>query len=109
VKSPALAADKFATDVLNASLTLMSILVAVIVVLAVEYKHAESDATLAGAIYPCVIATTGASVAAGIIAVLALLHLRLGVVPVNLLVWFFAILIVAMVIGVVWIEHVLVG
>jgi integral membrane sensor domain MASE1 len=67
---------KFATDMLNASLTLLTILVAVITVLVVEYKRVYSDPTIAEPIYNAVMGTTGSSVLAGVIALLALIHMR---------------------------------
>jgi hypothetical protein len=70
----------FARDVFNASLTLMSILIAVITFLAVEYKGVRrySYAPMAAPIRDAVWGTTGASVWAGIIAFGALIKLRSG-------------------------------
>jgi hypothetical protein len=98
---------KFAADALNASLTLLSILVAVITIVAVQYKSVQSDATLAGPVYQCLIGATGAAALAGLIAFLSLLHLRLSIIHVTILVWLFGILIVAMVLGIIWTVHVL--
>lgn len=56
---------KFATDVLNASLTFMSILVAVITLLVVEYKDVKPDPAIAEPIRDAVWGTTGVSVLAG--------------------------------------------
>jgi hypothetical protein len=64
--------------VLNASLTLMSILVVVITVLIIEYKRVYPDPAIAGPILKAVWGTTGASVMAGVIALLALTHLQSG-------------------------------
>jgi len=98
---------KFAADALNASLTLLSILVAVITIVAVQYKNVQSDVTLAGPVYRCLIGATGAATLAGIIAFLSLLHLRLSVIHVNLLVWLFGVLIIVMVLGIIWTVRVL--
>lgn len=98
--------QKFATDALNASLTLMSILVAVIAIVAVEYKNVKSDPALAAPLFKCVVGATVASVVSGVIALMSLLHLRLGIVSINLLAWLFGILIVGMIVGiclVVWV------
>jgi hypothetical protein len=100
---------KFATDVLNASLILMSILVAVIAVLAVAYKNLQSDPRMAQPVYYSTIGTTAASVAAGVVAFLALLHIRLGAVGANVLAWLFGALILAIVIGTVWVVGVLIA
>jgi hypothetical protein len=100
---------KFATDALNASLTLMSILVAVITILAVEHKAVHSDAALAGPILHCVYGTTAAAVLSGAIAFLSLLRLRLGVIPISVITILFGMLIVGMVVGIIWVVSVLVG
>jgi hypothetical protein len=101
--------EKFASDALNASLTLMSILVAVITIVAIEYKNVRSDPALADPIYRCVIATTGAAAFSGLIAFLSLLHLRRGIIHVRVLVWLFGTLIVGMVAGIIWVVSVLVS
>lgn len=98
---------KFATDAMNASITLLSILVAVITVVAVQYKSVQSDATLAGPVYQCLIGATVAAVLAGVIAFLSLLHVRGSLFHVDLLVWLFAILILGMVFDVIWTVYVL--
>jgi hypothetical protein len=67
----------FATDVLNASLTLMSILVVVITFLAVEYKDAKGYDTLAEPIHKAIIGAGVASFWAGVLALVALIQLRL--------------------------------
>jgi hypothetical protein len=100
---------KFASDALNASLTVLSILVAVITIVALEYKSVQSDATLAGPVYQCLIGATGAAALAGLIAFFSLLHLRLSIVPVSLLAWLFGILIVGIVLDIIWTVHVLAG
>jgi hypothetical protein len=100
--------QKFASDTLNASLTLMSILVAVITIVAVEYKNVKSDPALADPLWQCVIGTTGAAVFSGIVAFLSLLHARFSIIDVNWLVSFFAILIVGMVGGIVYVVYVFV-
>lgn len=98
---------KFAADAMNASLMLLSILVAVITIVAVEYRNVQSDATLAGPVYQCLIGATGAAALAGLIAFFSLLHLRLSIIPVAVLVWLFGLLIVGMVLGIIWTVHVL--
>jgi hypothetical protein len=100
---------KFATDVLNAAVAIMSILVAVIAIVAVEYKNVQSDPTLANPVYWCVIGATAAATFAGVIALLSLLHLRVRWIHVSLLFWLFAVLIVSMVIGIIWVVDVLVA
>jgi hypothetical protein len=100
---------KFAADALNASLTLMSILVAVITVVAIEYKSVQSDPALANPVYLCALAATAAAALAGVIAFLSLLHLRLNIIHVNILVWLFGILIIGMVFGIIWVVYVLVA
>jgi len=97
----------FATDVLNASLTLMSILVAVITVVAVEYKHAKIDATIAGPIREAVIGTTGVCVFAGVLALIALFQLRPGRGSTTFLAWAFAGLIATMTLGIMYVVHAL--
>lgn len=95
----------FARDVLNASLTLMSILVAVIAVLIIEYKVVYPDQAIAGPINKAVWGTTGASVMAGVIALLALIHLQSGRGGTSYLMWPFGALILFMTAGtpyVVW-------
>lgn len=101
--------QKFAGDALNASLTLMSILVAVITIVAVEYKNVRSDPALADPIYWCTIAATGAAILSGAIAFMCLLRLRLGIINVNLLAALFGFLILSMVIGIYLIVRVLVA
>jgi hypothetical protein len=98
---------KFATDAMNASLTLLSILVAVITIVALEYKGLRSDPTLASPVYLCLVGATVTAVLSGLIAFLSLLHLRLGTVHVTFLVWLFGILIVAMVLDVIFTVYVL--
>jgi hypothetical protein len=100
---------KFATDVLNASVAIMSILVAVIAIVAVEYKNVQSDPALANPVYWCVIGATAAAVFAGVISLLSLLHLRVSWIHVSLLFWLFGILIVSMVVGIIWVVDVLVA
>jgi hypothetical protein len=90
---------KLATDILNASLTLMSILVAVIAIVAVQYKGVQSDPVVATPIYRCVVGTTAASIFAGVIAFLSLLYTRFAYLPVGLLVFLFGVLIIAMIFG----------
>jgi hypothetical protein len=87
----------------------MSILVAVIAVIAVEYNNVKSDPVVAGPIYWCVLGTTAAAALAGLIAFLSLLHLRLGIIHVNFLVSLFGFLIAAMVLGIIGVVYVLVG
>jgi hypothetical protein len=98
---------QFAANAMNASLTLLSILVAVITVVAVQYKNVQSDAALAGPVYQCLIGATGAATLAGLIAFLSLLHVRGNPVHVNLLVWLFGILIIGMVLDIIWTVYVL--
>lgn len=100
---------KFATDALNASLTLMSILVAVIAIVAVEYKNVQSDPALAGPIRRCLLGATAAAALSGLIAFLSLLHARLNVSFINFVASLFGILIVGMVFGILWVVYVLVG
>lgn len=100
---------EFARDALNASLTLMSILVAVITIVAVEYKNVRSDPAVADPIFFCVIGATAAASFSGLIAFLSLLHLRLGSIHVSLLAFLFGALIVGMVVGIIWVVDVLVA
>jgi hypothetical protein len=100
---------RFATDVLNASVAIMSILVAVIAVVAVEYKKVRSYPPLADPIYGCVFVATAAAVFSGFIAFLSLLHLRVNIVHARILAWFFGILIIWMVLGIVWVVWTLVA
>jgi hypothetical protein len=97
----------FATDVLNASLTLMSILVAVITLLAVEYKGVQTDPIIAEPIRTAVIGATAVSFFAGVLALAALIYLRLGRWSIAPLVWAFAVLIVIMTMGIVYVENAL--
>jgi hypothetical protein len=69
---------KFATDVLNASLALMSILVLVITFLFVEYKSVRTDPTIGEPIRKAVLGATGVSFFAGVLSLVALIYLRLG-------------------------------
>jgi hypothetical protein len=93
---------KFATDVLNASLNLMSILIAVIALLFVAYKDAHYPPTVA-TIRCAIQGVTGASCFSGVIAFLALIHLRSGRGRTSLLVWAFGALIVIITIGIVYV------
>ncbi len=93
---------RFATDVLNSSLTFISILVVVITALVVEYKGVKVDPTLAHPIYKAVLITTGASVFAGVLALAAMVHLRSGLGSTALLTWAFGTLIVTMTVGIVY-------
>jgi hypothetical protein len=90
----------FARDVLNASLTLMSILVAVITFLAVEYKRVQTDATLAEPIRKAVWGTTEVSVFAGALALVALIQLRSGRCSTSPLAWAFGGLITILMLGI---------
>jgi hypothetical protein len=93
---------EFATIVLNASLTLMSILVAVITFLAVEYKGVQADPPLADPLWKAVMGTTVASVFAGVISLAALIYLRSGLGKTAILTWAFGILIAIMTGGIVY-------
>jgi hypothetical protein len=86
--------------VLNASLTLMSILVVVITVLIIEYKRVYPDPAIAGPILKAVWGTTGASVMAGVIALLALTHLQSGRGSISYLMWPFGALILFLTAGI---------
>lgn len=92
---------KFATDAFNASLTLMSILIAVITLLAAEYKRLQDDLPLAKGIQRAVNGTTAASIAAGAIALWALIQLRLDKGSTIPLAWALGALIVSMMVGIV--------
>jgi hypothetical protein len=87
----------------------MSILVAVITVISLEYKSVQSDAAIAAPIRIAVIGTTGASVFAGALALIALIRLRLGTWSTNPLAWAFGILIVIMTIGIVYVVSALIA
>jgi hypothetical protein len=87
----------------------MSILVAVITIVAVEYKNVQSDPVLAGPIYWCVLGATAAAALSGFIAFLSLLHLRLSVIHINFVASLFGILIVGMFFGIILVVYVLVG
>lgn len=100
---------KLATDILSASLTLMSILVAVIAIVAVQYKSVQSDAVVATPVYRCVIGTTAASVFAGVIAFLSLLHMRFANLSVRFLAFLFGLLIIAMIFGTGLVVYVLIS
>jgi hypothetical protein len=91
----------FARDVLNASLTLMSILVVVITFLAVEYKDGRRYAPVGGSIYNTIVGTTAASVYAGALALVSLYKLR----PARWgtpLAWAFGMLIAAIMAGILY-------
>ncbi len=92
---------EFATVVLNASLTLMSIFVAVIAFLAIEYKGVR---TYGGEpIRNAIVATAGVSGFAGVLALVALIQLRLrrwSTLPLALA---FGVLIAIMTMGIVYV------
>jgi hypothetical protein len=100
---------KFATDALNASLTLMSILVAVITIVAIEYKSVQSDPVVAVPVLRCVQGTTAAAALSALIAFLSLLHLRLNIIRINFIAILFGLLIAGMFFGIIWVVYVLVG
>jgi hypothetical protein len=85
----------------------MSILVAVIAIVAVEWKAVKSDPAIADPLYYCLIGTTGAAVLSGVIALLGLLRLRLGYIPISILAWLFGILIAGMIVGICLVVQVL--
>lgn len=64
--------------VLNASLTLMSILVVVITFLFVEYKGFRKDPPIAEPIHKAIIGATAVSFFSGVLALASLIQLRLG-------------------------------
>jgi len=100
---------QFTADVLNASLILLSILVAVITFLAVEYKRHEGYEAVAEPIKKAVIGTAGASVFAGGISLAALIQLRSGCRYAAPLAWAFGILIAVITAGVVYITSALIA
>ena len=86
---------------LNASLTLMSIFVAVIAFLAIEYKGVR---TYGGEpIRNAIVATAGVSVFAGVLALIALVQLRLRRWSTLPLAVAFSILIAFMMFGIVYV------
>ena|ERR1700730_13968392 len=99
----------FARDVLNASLTLMSILVAVITFLAVEYRRVQSDITLAEPIHEAVVGLTVASILAGALALVSLIKLRPGRGSTIILALAFGGLIASMMVGIWYVTRTLVG
>jgi hypothetical protein len=95
---------EFATDVLNASLTLMSILVAVITIIAVQV---HADPIFSKPIRTAVICMTVASGAAGYIALWALVQLRLRRWSTAPLALAFGVLIFLMPFGIAYVAYVL--
>jgi len=94
---------KFATDVLNASLTLMSILVVVITFFAVEYKSARTYLPSGEPIHNAIVGTTLVSGYAGCIALVALIQVRSGRWRTSPLAWAFGGLIVILTLGVLYV------
>ncbi len=92
--------DQFVSQVFTASLALMSILIAVIAILAGEYRDVVSDPVLADPLWYLVVGTTSVAVFAGLIAILSLVHLRGYCKPTQILFWAFVILIVLVVVGI---------
>src|ERR1700730_16556881 len=94
------------TDVLNASLNLMSILVAVIALLVVAYKDVHYP-SIAGPIHLAIKGATGASCFSGFLALIALIHLPSGRGYTSLLVWAFGALIAVMTMGILYVVNAL--
>lgn len=65
---------QFATDVLNASISIMSILVAVIALLGVEYGKVRTDQSISAPYSATVWATTWIAIFAGILGLAALVR-----------------------------------
>ncbi|MGH6857528.1 MAG: hypothetical protein ACRECP_07800 [Methylocella sp.] len=97
----------FVTEVLNASLSLMSILVAVIALLAVAYKDVQTSPMIAEPISKAIMGTSLASVFAGFLALAALCCLRLGRGSASVLAWAFAAMIVIMMGGIIYVVNAL--
>lgn len=93
----------FVRVVLNSSLMLMSILIVVITIVAVEYRELQNDPVLADPLRASVVGTTMAAVAAGVLSLIALVSLRLGRGGGTLLAWGFGALICAAIVGIAYI------
>lgn len=91
---------QFATDVLNASISIMSILVAVIALLGVEYAKVRSDPIIKAPYFATVWTTTGIAAFAGLLGLAALLRRTLEWLNTPLLGWAFALLIMALTIDI---------
>jgi hypothetical protein len=100
---------KFATDILNASLTLMSILIAVITVLVVKYDEVKDYPAMAEPVRTAVIGTTLASTVAGAIAFGALTLLRSERWSTAFLAWPFGLLIAGMTLGIWYVVYSLIS
>jgi hypothetical protein len=97
---------KFAGDVLNASLTFLAILIAVITLLIAEYKSYYSDQAAAEKIHIVLMATTYTTVYVGCIALYALFHLRSDRFnSTTRLAWGFAAIIAAVTAGVIYLVN----
>ena len=99
----------FVANVLNASLTLMAILVAVITILAVEYKTLAPHPTFAQPIWAAVVGSALVAALSGGLALAALIHLRTGHVSPGVLAWSFGVLIAAMIVLIVYVVIVFIG
>src|ERR1700730_13154931 len=85
-----------ASDVLKASLTIMSILVAVVTFLAVQYRGVRADPPLADPLWKAAMGAASASILAGANALAALIYLRSGRGGLAILTWAFGMLIAIM-------------
>jgi uncharacterized membrane protein len=62
--------------ILGGALSIMAILIAVVTIIASEYKRAKSDPIVAAPLFYTLVATVIVFVVSGVISALALLHLR---------------------------------
>lgn len=98
-----------AAEILHASLALMSILVAVVTIIAVEYKTTQSDEALAWPIWWSLVGTTGATVCSGVLALVSLLYIHFGWTSTGWLIAVFALLIAAISGGTVYVVMTLIA
>lgn len=91
--------DDFVGQVLAASLSLMSILIAVVAIIAVEYKAVKTDPTLATPLYYLIISTIVSTLSSGLIGVLSLIYLRWRWPSVEVIYWSFFCLVALITMG----------
>jgi hypothetical protein len=87
----------------------MSILVAVITIVAVEYKAVETYPTLAWPLLIAVLGTAIVAVLAGALGLSSLVHLRTGFIPARILAISFGALIAAMMVLIVYVAYALIA